>query len=59
MKLDISNDEQLFISRQLDEGSPKEVFMEFHKCVTGVTGEAIADNILVKLKNWQLQLEIL
>ena len=33
--------------------------MEFHKCVTGVTREAIADNILVKLKIWQLQLEFL
>ena len=57
---DISNDEQLSISiRYLDEGSPREVFMEFHKCVTGVTGEAIADDILLKLKKWQLQLEFL
>ena len=57
---DISNDEQLSISiRYLDEGSPREVFMEFHKCVAGVTGEAIADDILLKLKKWQLQLEFL
>ena len=31
--------------------------MEFHKCVTEVTGEAIADDILLKLKKWQLQLD--
>ena len=46
---DVSSDEQLSISiHYLDEGSLKEVFMGFHKCVTGVTGEAIADDILVK-----------
>ena len=57
---DISNDEQLSISiRYVDEGSPKEVFVEFHKCTTGVTGQAIADDILLNLKNWQLQLEFL
>ena len=33
--------------------------MGFHKCVSGVTGKAIADDILVKLKNWQFQLEFL
>ena len=49
---DISNDEQLSISiRYVDEGSPKEVFVEFHKCTTGVTGQAIADDILLNLKN--------
>ena len=31
--------------------------MELHKCVIGVTGEAIAGSILVKLKYWQWQLE--
>ena len=31
--------------------------MELHKCVIGVTGEAIAGDILVKLKYWQWQLE--
>ena len=33
--------------------------MKFHKCTTGVTGQAIADDILLNLKNWQLQLEFL
>ena len=57
---DISNDEQLSISiRYLEEGSPKEVFMEFHKCITGVTGQAIANDILLKLEKWQLQLQFL
>ncbi|XP_065891618.1 52 kDa repressor of the inhibitor of the protein kinase-like [Dysidea avara] len=50
---DISNDEQLSISVYLDEGCPTEVFMEFHKCTSGVTGQAIADNILSKLQIWQ------
>ena len=33
--------------------------MAFHECVTGVTGRAIADNILLKLSQWQLELEYL
>jgi len=43
----------------LDEGSPIEIFMEFHKCTSGVTGQAIADDILGKLKKWQLPLQFL
>ena len=57
---DISNDEQLSISiRYLDEGCPTEVFMAFHECTSGVTGQAIADDILEKLEEWQLPLHCL
>ena len=35
------------------------MFVAFHECVTGVTGRAIADNILLKLSQWQLELEYL
>ena len=55
---DVSNDEQLSISiRYVDDSSPTEVFVAFCECVTGVTGRAIADNILLKLSQWQLELE--
>ena len=55
---DASNDEQLSISiRYVNDGKATEVFVAFHKCVTGVTGRAIADNILLKLSQWQLELE--
>ena len=55
---DVSNDEQLSISiRYVDDGTPTEVFVAFYECVTGVTGRAIADNILLKLSEWQLELE--
>ena len=48
---DIANHEQLSISiRNVDQGSPKEVFLGFHKCFTGVTWQAIADNILSQLE---------
>ena len=34
------------------------MFVAFHECVmTDVTGRAIADNILLKLSQWQLELE--
>ena len=33
--------------------------MEFHKCITGVTGQAIAIDILLTLEKWQLQLQFL
>ena len=57
---DISNDEQLSISiRYLDEGCPTEVFMAFHECTSGVTGQAIADDILENLEEWQLPLHCL
>ena len=36
---DISIDE--ISIHYLDEGSPKEVVMEFHKCVTEVTGDTV------------------
>ena len=45
--------------RYTDDGKPTEVFVAFHECVTGVTGRAIADNILLKLSQWQLELEYL
>ena len=55
---DVSNDEQLSISIQyVDDGTPTEVFVAFYECITGVTGRAIADNILLKLSEWQLELE--
>ena len=57
---DAANDEQLSISiRYVDEGSPTKVFMGFHKCVSGVTGQAIANDILSQLEKWQLQLQFL
>ena len=56
----MANDEQLSISiRYVDEGSPTEMFMGFYKCVLGVTGQAIVDDILSQLEKWQLQLQFL
>ena len=51
---DISIDEQLsiIVSTILMKGHQREYLWSF-------TNEAIADDILVKLKNWQLQLEFL
>ena len=49
---DASNDEQLSIRiRYVDDGSPTEVLVAFSECVTGVTGRAIVDSILLKLLN--------
>ena len=57
---DIANDEQLSICvRFINNGSPCEKFLAFHECQSGVTGEAIADDILSKLVEWQLQLQLL
>ena len=42
-----------------EEGVPQEKFLGFQECLSGVTGEAIADNILTQLTNWQLQLQLL
>ena len=57
---DVANDEQLSTTiRYVDEGSPTEVFMGFYKCVLGVTGQAIADEMLSQLEKWQLQLQFL
>ena len=44
---DTANDEQLSISiRFVDCGSPCERFLTFPECRSGVSGEAIADDIL-------------
>ncbi len=52
---DSANDEQLSISiRFLDNNVPQEKFLGFHECLSGVSGEAIANNIITQLANWQL-----
>ena len=52
---DAANQEQLFISiRFVEKSEPCERFMGFTRCATGITGEAIADNILLQLNAWQL-----
>ena len=57
---DTANDEQLSISiRFFNDGAPSEKFLAFHECDTGVSGEAIADNILSKLTDWQLEPQLL
>jgi len=58
---DIANTEQLSISiRFVDErGAPCERFLCFHACETGLTGEAIVNNIIAKLNEWQLEPEFL
>ena len=45
---DAANDEQLAISlRYLNaNGEPKEKFLSFIECLSGVSGEALASNIL-------------
>ena len=48
--IDISNDEQLSISIR---------YLVIHGISTGVTGQAIANDILLKLEKWQLQLQFL
>ena len=57
---DTANVEQLSISvRFVDNGTPCEKFLAFHKCISGVTGEALADAILAQLVEWQLQPKLL
>ena len=57
---DIANDEQLSICiRYVEEGVPQEKFIAFHECVSGVTGEALSDNIISNLAVWQLQPHLL
>ncbi|XP_065883923.1 52 kDa repressor of the inhibitor of the protein kinase-like [Dysidea avara] len=58
---DASNTEQLSISvRFVDkDGALCEQFLCFHACETGLTGEAIAQNILSKLNDWELEPEFL
>ena len=57
---DVANLEQLGISIHFISNSHLcEKFIAFHKCDTGVTGHALAENILSKLSEWQLQLHLL
>ena len=57
---DVANDEQLSICvRFVHNGSPCEKFLAFHECQSGVTGEALADDILSALVEWQLQPQLL
>ena len=54
---DAANDEQLAISlRYVNQSCQRieERFLAFSECITGVTGEAIADQLLHHLRNWQL-----
>ena len=57
---DSANDEQLSISvRYFDKGVPEEKFLGFHECLSGVTGEAIANDIITQLTRWQLDPHLL
>lgn len=57
---DIANEEQLSISiRFLDGETPSERFLAFSGCLSGVSGEDIARDILAKLVEWQLQPHLL
>ena len=57
---DSANAEQLSISvRYLGNGVPQEKFLGFHECLSGVTGEAIANDIITQLTNWQLDPQLL
>ena len=57
---DTANDEQLSICvRFVDSGVPCEKFLAFHECQAGVSGEAIANAILAKLDEWQLEPQFL
>ena len=58
---DSANDEQLAISlRYLTaNGEPQEKFLSFVECLSGVSGEALAGNILKQLNEWSLPLSLL
>ena len=57
---DIANDEQLAISiRFVDDNLPSERFLTFKECLSGVSGENIADDILAQITEWQLQPHLL
>ena len=57
---DAANHEQLSITiRYVNNDNPCERFLGFLKCDTGVTGEAIAENILSQLSVWQLPTSLL
>lgn len=54
---DAANDEQLTVSIRYvkpNNRTIEERFLAFSECVTGVSGEAIADRILQLLADWQL-----
>ena len=54
------NDEQLSISiRFVGNSAPNDKFLGFHECCSGVTGEAIAGDILAQLTEWQLDPQVL
>ena len=57
---DAANQEQLSITiRYVGNDVPCEKFLGFLHCQTGVTGEAIAGNILSQLNTWQLPTSLL
>ncbi len=57
---DSANDEQLSVSiRFVGNNAPTEKFLGFHECLSGVTGEAIAGDILAQLTEWQLDPKLL
>ena len=57
---DVANQEQLTINiRFISNSHLCEKFIVFRKCDAGVTGHALAENILSKLSEWQLQLHLL
>jgi len=50
---DSANDEQLSISICfMENGSLQEKFVGFHECQSGITGEAIASDILGQFTTW-------
>ena len=50
---DTANDEQLSITiRFVENGIAQEKFLAFSECQSGVTGKAIADNILAHFMKW-------
>ena len=57
---DVANQEPLALSiRFISNSNLCEKLIAFHKCDTGVAGNALAENILSKLSDWQLQLRLL
>ena len=54
---DSANDEQLAVSIRYVHSSTNEIeerFLAFSECIDGVTGEALADQLLKLLQKWQL-----
>ena len=57
---DAANQEQLSITiRYVSNDHPCERFLGFLRCETGLSGEAIAENILSQLSKWQLPTRLL